>query len=108
MYWIRSNRLCFRIDAGFLALRDKEWRRFMSKSEEDKRKPAWQYICFLIFILSVLMSSSRLGAAQFRASVVEVDITPVKSQWLLGYGPRQSTGVHDHLFHRIVAMDDGT
>ena len=80
----------------------------MSKSEEDKRKPAWQYIFFSIFILSVLMSSSRLGAAQFRASVVEVDITPDKSQWLLGYGPRQSAGVHDHLFHRIVAMDDGT
>ena len=28
-------------------------------------------------------------------------------KWLLGYGARQSTGVHDPIFHRIVAMDDG-
>jgi hypothetical protein len=26
---------------------------------------------------------------------------------LLGYGPRQSTGVHDPIYHRVVAMDDG-
>jgi hypothetical protein len=43
----------------------------------------------------------------FRASVVKVDITPKSSQWLLGYGPRQSTGVHDNIYHRIVALDDG-
>ena len=51
-----------------------------------------------------LQSAAGTG---FRASVVKVDITPDTSQWLCGYGPRQSTGVHDHLFHRIVAMDDG-
>ena len=61
----------------------------------------------LIFVVSVLGSSLGLGAAQFRASVVKIDITPDQPQWLLGYAPRQSTGVHDHLFHRIVAMDDG-
>ena len=66
-----------------------------------------RYLFSLIFILTVLSSATSLGAAQFRASVVKIDITPDKSQWLLGYGPRQSTGVHDHLFHRIVAMDDG-
>jgi hypothetical protein len=38
---------------------------------------------------------------------MKIDITPDKPQWLLGYGPRQSTGAHDHLYHRIVAMDDG-
>jgi hypothetical protein len=26
---------------------------------------------------------------------------------LLGYDPRKSTGVNDHIFHRIVAFDDG-
>jgi len=62
----------------------------------------------LIFVVSALGSSLNLGAAQFRASVVKIDITPDQPQWLLGYAPRQSTGVHDHLFHRIVAMDDGT
>jgi neutral ceramidase len=65
-------------------------------------------LAMLISVISILGSSISLGAAQFRASVVKIDITPDKSEWLLGYGPRQSTGVHDHLFHRIVAMDDGT
>jgi len=45
--------------------------------------------------------------ADFRASVVKVDITPKTPQWLMGYGPRLSTGVHDPIFHQIVAMDDG-
>src|SRR5579871_3659369 len=45
--------------------------------------------------------------AGFRAAAVKVDITPKTTQWLLGYGPRQSTGVHDPLYHRVVAMDDG-
>jgi hypothetical protein len=26
----------------------------------------------------------------------------------MGYGPRQSSGVHDRIFHRIAALDDGT
>jgi hypothetical protein len=26
----------------------------------------------------------------------------------MGYGARQSTGVHDPIFHRIAAIDDGT
>ncbi len=59
------------------------------------------------FLLAILGTSFSSRAAQFRASVVKVDITPDKPQWLLGYAPRQSTGVHDHLYHRIVAMDDG-
>lgn len=46
--------------------------------------------------------------AEFRAAAVKVDITPRTSQWLLGYGARQSTGVHDNLYHRIVVMDDGS
>ncbi len=46
-------------------------------------------------------------AGQFRASAVKVDITPSSSKWLAGYPPRQSTGVHDRIFHRVVAMDDG-
>ena len=53
------------------------------------------------------MSISVLAGATFRASVVKVDITPNRPQWLMGYAPRQSTGVHDHIYHRIVAMDDG-
>jgi len=36
-----------------------------------------------------------------------VDITPDTPQWLHGYGPRQSEGVHDRICHRIAALDDG-
>jgi neutral ceramidase len=48
------------------------------------------------------------GKKQFLASVVKIDITPQSPQYLLGYNERKSTGVHDHIYHRIVAMDDGT
>jgi Neutral/alkaline non-lysosomal ceramidase, N-terminal len=60
-----------------------------------------------VFMLAVVVISSTAWAGQFRASVVKIDITPDKSEWLRGYNARQSTGVHDHIFHRIVAMDDG-
>jgi len=49
----------------------------------------------------------RVSASELRASVTKVDITPEKSEWLGGYDPRQSTGVRDRIFHRIVALDDG-
>ena len=60
---------------------------------------------------SVFFSSTVSHAQQsaaFRASVIKVNITPEKPQNLVGYGPRNSTGVHDSIFHRIVALDDGT
>jgi len=59
----------------------------------------------LLILSFVLMQT--VTAAGFRASVVKIDITPSTPKWLLGYGARQSTGVHDPIFHRIVAMDDG-
>jgi hypothetical protein len=43
----------------------------------------------------------------FRAAVLKTNITPSTPQWLRGYNPRQSTGVLDSLFIRIVALDDG-
>ncbi len=58
-------------------------------------------------LLAAAWSLTNAAAAGFRASAVKLDITPETSQWLCGYGPRQSTGVHDRLYHRIVAMDDG-
>ncbi|MFZ0590025.1 MAG: neutral/alkaline non-lysosomal ceramidase N-terminal domain-containing protein [Bryobacteraceae bacterium] len=58
--------------------------------------------------LLALVAALPLAAAGFRASAVKVDITPDTSQWLNGYDPRQSAGVHDRIYHRIVAMDDGT
>jgi hypothetical protein len=38
---------------------------------------------------------------------VKVDITPKDSQWLLGYQARQSNGVHDNIYHRVLALEAG-
>jgi hypothetical protein len=61
----------------------------------------------LRFALTALLASLPLLAAGFRASAVKVDITPQTPQWLMGYQARQSTGVHDKIYHRVVAMDSG-
>ena len=45
--------------------------------------------------------------AGFRASAVKVDITPQTPQWLMGYQARQSDGVLDNIYHRVVAFDTG-
>jgi neutral ceramidase len=58
-----------------------------------------------LLLLTLLLSLPL--AAEFRASVVKVDITPATPKWLLGYADRQSTGIHDRIHHRIVALDDG-
>ena len=52
-------------------------------------------------------AQSTTPASAFRASVVKIDITPTDSQNLLGYGPRNSTGTNDPIFHKIVMLDDG-
>ena len=52
-------------------------------------------------------TNGTIGTKGFRASVVKIDITPDNSQYLLGYSTRKSTGVHDHIYHKIVALDDG-
>jgi hypothetical protein len=64
----------------------------------------------LLHILVPIVLTASIAApqtGQFRASAVKVDITPESSKWLAGYPPRQSTGVHDRIYHRVVAMDDG-
>ena len=79
----------------------------MVGSGEVEIKLSWRRLLVAFLLLAMAATSFNSRAAQFRASVVKVDITPDKPQWLLGYAPRQSTGVHDRLYHRIVAMDDG-
>src|SRR5436190_19022100 len=69
-------------------------------------------VCELTLWLMVLPFAVEAGIAEaattgFRASCVKANITPDKRQWLLGYKPRESEGVHDNLYHRIVALDDG-
>jgi hypothetical protein len=71
----------------------------------------------LLFVVALLyMSSGKIFAQQnsgnlksngFRASVIKIDITPNTPKQLLGYGARLSTGIHDRIYHRIVALDDG-
>jgi neutral ceramidase len=43
----------------------------------------------------------------FRAAVVKVNISPNTPKQLLGYGPRLSAGIHDSIYHRVIALDDG-
>lgn len=58
-------------------------------------------------MLTLALAMPAAQAAGLRAAAVKVDITPKTSQWLLGYNPRQSTGVHDPIYTRVVAIDDG-
>lgn len=61
----------------------------------------------LMVVQTVGAQSTALKGA-FRASVVKIDITPSEPQNLLGYGPRNSTGTNDPIFHKIVMLDDGS
>ncbi len=69
-------------------------------------KAAW----LLALAAGPIVGSIAAGeeARVFRAACVKVDITPETPQWLQGYRPRRSEGVHDRIYHRIAAMDDGT
>jgi len=67
-------------------------------------------ICISALLLIAAAYGQTPGTAEiktFRASVVKIDITPGEPKYLSGYNERKSTGVHDHIYHRIVALDDG-
>jgi hypothetical protein len=64
------------------------------------------FMSFRTLVLLIALAAPCYPAG-FRAAAVKVDVTPKSPQWLLGYNPRQSTGVHDPIFHRVVALDDG-
>ncbi len=59
-------------------------------------------------LFSTLWVGSVVSGHEFRAAVVKKDVTPTDPQPLVGYAPRISKGVHDRLYHRILAIDDGT
>src|SRR5215831_11081283 len=79
----------------------------MVDTRSPKTRTLRRKLIISLFVVAVAASVPKAGAGQFRASVVKIDVTPEQPQWLLGYNPRQSTGVHDRLYHRVVAMDDG-
>lgn len=74
----------------------------------QRSAPRWVFVMAASLFISGTWAQSRPAPSSFRASVVKIDITPKDSQNLLGYGPRNSTGTHDSIFHKIVALDDGT
>ncbi len=55
----------------------------------------------------VLFLPTFLYSSDFRVGVTKVNITPNTSQNLIGYGPRDSKGVLDSIYHRIVVLEDG-
>src|SRR5688572_14805055 len=63
--------------------------------------------CLLSGKIFAQPNSGNLKLNGFRASVIKVDITPNTPKQLLGYGARLSTGIHDRIYHRIIALDDG-
>jgi hypothetical protein len=67
---------------------------------QNRFRPKLLVLCFAAIC-------SPLWCINFRAAAVKVDITPASSQWLMGYQARQSTGVHDRIYHRVLAIDDG-
>lgn len=80
----------------------------------QKKNSPWATVwrMFFLFGLSIMLAESTRGQqpsspSSFRASVVKINITPDIPQNLVGYGPRNSTGTHDPIFHKIVALDDG-
>ena len=80
-------------------------------------KPGF-YITLILTYITIIFSTTlsfsqksespvNSGRRVFKAAVVKIDITPETPQFLAGYGARQSNGIHDHIFHRIVVLDDG-
>ena len=70
-----------------------------------KKDIPFSIYCLFICSAFILPHSTH---AQLKAAVVKIDITPSDSQHLLGYQERKSTGVLDRIYHKIVALDDGT
>lgn len=63
--------------------------------------------CLAAMTLLAAAFPVSLVAGPLRAAAVKVDITPAEPKMLGGYGPRQSTGVHDPIHHRVVVLHDG-
>jgi hypothetical protein len=60
----------------------------------------------LTIALACLLMLPWMARAEFRAAAAKVDISPTTPQWLMGYGARQSTGIHDRIYHRVLALSD--
>ena len=74
--------------------------------QHDSQLTSYSFLPFIL-LFSILIFSASTSKAQLRAAIIKVDISPSDSQYLVGYGERKSTGIHDRIYHRIVALDDG-
>jgi hypothetical protein len=80
-----------------------------SYNSPHKQQRFFVLIAALFFVLTVPhIGSAQNASSRLKASVVKIDITPTDPQHLLGYGARVSTGTNDPIFHKIIALDDGT
>ena len=61
----------------------------------------------VILLVFLALGWTAPAQADLRAAATKVDITPQNPQWLLGYQARQSDGVHDRIYHRVLALDTG-
>src|SRR5688500_10122514 len=84
----------------------------LNRSSHPSRLTHRVYPVFIAAMLLVLalpgVVPAQQTASRLRASVVKIDITPTDPENLLGYGARVSTGTNDPIFHKIIALDDGT
>lgn len=55
----------------------------------------------------VVAVQAPVSAATLEAAAVKIEITPTEPKMLGGYGPRESTGVHDPIHHRVLVVSDG-
>ncbi len=60
---------------------------------------------YLVVLVLFALAPAASARADLRAAAVKVDITPKNSQWLIGYQARQSNGVHDNIFHRVLVLE---
>jgi neutral ceramidase len=52
-------------------------------------------------------TGAQASTRTLRAGTARVEITPQRSTWLSGYNARQSDGILDSIYHRVVAIDAG-
>lgn len=66
----------------------------------------WKSFLFLFCSLFIFSFSSTVFG-QLKASIVKVDITPQTPKYLVGYEARQSDGVNDRIYLKLLILDDG-
>lgn len=65
-------------------------------------------VCLVFVVLLLSSLPFWMEAQQLQVGAAKKHITPDSPQMLLGYQARQSTGILDSIYHRIVVLDDGS